>query len=174
MKICKKCGKKFPFLVVINGEKKNLCSRKYCLDCSPYGRHNTKKIDKKKVDTSKIPCDECGTFNKKQKGRKKCWTCLNRLRRDKVSKKIFDIVGIDCWNCGYDKCKHAIDFHHIDAKNKSFQINRDGMMKNSWEKVLVEIKKCVRLCSNCHREYHNGLITEERIIEIYGKRQLKK
>ncbi|WNL63194.1 hypothetical protein [Citrobacter phage Tr1] len=34
------------------------------------------------------------------------------------------------------------------------------MMQNSWkkEKLIAEIKKCVLLCSNCHREVHAGLL----------------
>ena len=41
MKICKNCNKSFPFIVEINGIKHNLGGRKFCLDCSPFGKHNT-------------------------------------------------------------------------------------------------------------------------------------
>ena len=40
MKICEKCGKEFPNWTMINGVKKNLHSRKYCLDCSPFGEQS--------------------------------------------------------------------------------------------------------------------------------------
>lgn len=41
---CEKCGGYFPFLVEINGKKRNLKNRKYCLVCSPFGLHNTKNL----------------------------------------------------------------------------------------------------------------------------------
>jgi hypothetical protein len=44
MPTCKICETIFPNLVNINGEKKNLQRRKYCLLCSPYGKHNTKQL----------------------------------------------------------------------------------------------------------------------------------
>lgn len=52
MKICEKCGKEFPFLVMIDGVKRNLKSRKHCLDCVPFGTHSG---GRKKVET-----DDCG------------------------------------------------------------------------------------------------------------------
>ena len=44
LKICIKCNKDFPQFITIEGKKKNLQNRKYCLDCSPFGQHNTTKI----------------------------------------------------------------------------------------------------------------------------------
>lgn len=34
-----------------------------------------------------------------------------------------------------------------------------------------EIKKCVVLCHNCHGELHEGLIEEERVLEINKKNE---
>src|SRR5271169_5077671 len=43
---CQKCKRKFPFLMEVDGTKRNLSGRKFCLDCSPFGKHNTsKKLD---------------------------------------------------------------------------------------------------------------------------------
>lgn len=44
MKTCPGCGKEFPTWVEINGVKRNLKSRKFCLECSPFGAHNTKPL----------------------------------------------------------------------------------------------------------------------------------
>ena len=44
MKTCLKCGKVFPFEVEIDGKTRNLGGRKYCLDCSAFGKHNTRSI----------------------------------------------------------------------------------------------------------------------------------
>lgn len=51
---CLKCGAHFPNWVSIDGVKKNLASRKYCLDCSPWGEHNTKPLHGNTGPTSKI------------------------------------------------------------------------------------------------------------------------
>ena len=40
MKIYEQCGKEFSNYAVIDGIKRNLSSRKYCLDCSPFGKQN--------------------------------------------------------------------------------------------------------------------------------------
>lgn len=44
----------------------------------------------------------------------------------------------------------CLDFHHIDEK-----IENIGMLR-SMKKILVEVKKCIVLCANCHRKYHYG------------------
>lgn len=56
--------------------------------------------------------------------------------------------------CGYSKCKEALDFHHVNPNEKDFNIS--GSHSRSWEKIELELKKCVLLCANCHREIHSG------------------
>jgi len=159
-KICEKCGKEFPYIVVIDGKKRNLGSRKYCLECSSFGKHNTKKLngEKRKYEPkyNGLFCLQCG---KRLKGRQrkycshKCgisYGVKERLRR--LKQKAVDLMGGKCEICGYDKCIAALDFHHINGKKKEFRISRMGSTK--WEKVLEELKKCQLLCSNCHRELH--------------------
>ena len=43
MKICKQCNKEFKIRENVNGQWKNLGTRKFCLECSPFGMHNTSK-----------------------------------------------------------------------------------------------------------------------------------
>ena len=52
--------------------------------------------------------------------------------------------------CGYDKCIHAIEFHHIG--DKAFELSNVG--SRSLKQVQKEIEKCVVVCANCHREIH--------------------
>ncbi len=52
MDLCHKCGSPIKRRVVIDGQRKLLSGRKYCLDCSPFGRHNTKKLDGSKRSIS--------------------------------------------------------------------------------------------------------------------------
>ena len=44
MPICLKCDKDFPNFLIIDGKKRNLSKRKYCVDCSPFGHHNTRPL----------------------------------------------------------------------------------------------------------------------------------
>lgn len=44
MPVCKNCDKEFPNWTTIEGRRKNLSTRKYCLQCSPWGEHNTRKL----------------------------------------------------------------------------------------------------------------------------------
>jgi hypothetical protein len=55
-RVCKKCNNEFPFQIKIEGKIRNLGSRKYCLVCSPFGKHNTSKLNITK--TSK-KCSMC-------------------------------------------------------------------------------------------------------------------
>ncbi len=55
----------------------------------------------------------------------------------------------------YNKYVGALDFHHIGEKEGHI----NTFLKNeSRQKVLKEVKKCILLCANCHREiHHKGL-----------------
>lgn len=62
-----------------------------------------------------------------------------------------------CCICGYNKCKSALEFHHLDPKQKDFGISAKGYTR-SWEKIKEELDKCIMVCANCHREIHDGLV----------------
>jgi len=70
-------------------------------------------------------------------------------------KKIFAIeqFGGKCQMCGYDKCINALCFHHLDKTEKEFKPSYI-IMRWSWEKVKLELDKCILVCSNCHAEIH--------------------
>jgi len=59
--------------------------------------------------------------------------------------------------CGYSKYAGALDFHHLDEKNKSFDLSTRGLTR-SWVKTKAETDKCILVCANCHRELHAGLV----------------
>lgn len=72
-----------------------------------------------------------------------------------------DSVGSYCSVCGYNRCKRALELHHVDASLKRFEIS-DAIyqkVKVTQEEIELELKKCILICSNCHRELHDGLIT---------------
>lgn len=76
---------------------------------------------------------------------------VNR-RKSENKQKAVTLLGNKC-SCGYDKCIDALQFHHIDPKEKDSDVCK--LLGKVWsEKVEKEIKKCKLLCANCHAEYH--------------------
>lgn len=74
-------------------------------------------------------------------------------RSRKFKRELVIIAGGKCVHCGYNKCDSALEFHHIDRKDKEkFNI----FSKEDREKLIELIKegKVIMLCSNCHREEH--------------------
>jgi hypothetical protein len=79
MPICKKCNKVFANLVKINDKVRNLCKRKYCIECSPFGEHNTSKIH---ILVEERACKSCG---KKLNENSKKWKgiyCSNSCQKE--------------------------------------------------------------------------------------------
>jgi hypothetical protein len=76
--------------------------------------------------------------------------------RIKRKKELIEVLGGKCCRCGYSRCFAALEFHH-NVGDKEGDVAH--IIKNrSKEKALKEIKKCILLCANCHREaHHKGL-----------------
>lgn len=78
--------------------------------------------------------------------------------REKTKTRLVDGMGGKCIICGYSKCKAALDFHHIDPTQKDFSLGAARGSIINWNKLVEEVKKCVILCANCHREIHEGVV----------------
>jgi len=74
-------------------------------------------------------------------------------RRKKIRLKAIIFAGGKCIKCGYNKYPEVLEFHHMDPSKKDFNVSSKGHCR-SWERVSEEIKKCILLCANCHREIH--------------------
>ena len=63
-----------------------------------------------------------------------------------------------CSSCG-EPCAACLEFHHLDPASKDVCVS--SAVRRGWsvERLLVEIRKCVVLCANCHRKLHAGLVT---------------
>lgn len=77
-------------------------------------------------------------------------------RRRNVKKLAVEYKGGKCCKCGYDKCIGALEFHHLDPKEKDFHLGKGGVTR-SWKIIKLELDKCILVCSNCHREIHEEL-----------------
>jgi|APFre7841882793_1041355.scaffolds.fasta_scaffold29243_1 hypothetical protein len=174
MKICEKCGKKFKITIIIDGKKRNLCSRLYCLECSPWGMHNNKNFEKcAKLDSNgkriyaERTCPSCG---KKHCHRGHyCHLCNFNKRSKTIGERVKSLVGNECWVCGYNKTKKNLCFHHVDPSKKSFGLDMRSIQKTNWENVLEEMKKCILVCHNCHGEIHYDILTEKEVIKAFDR-----
>lgn len=169
-KICQNCNKQFSMSVIINGKRRNLGNRKFCLQCSPWGKHNTSKnigINAHENKTQKF-CSMCKQtkdiqqfYNKRDRKGKcvYCVQCLNRQTADRFrlfKNKCVQYKGGKCQCCGYNKYEGALQFHHIDPSKKDFNISQ--VKKRAFNQIITDqLDKCIMLCSNCHREEHARL-----------------
>jgi len=86
--------------------------------------------------------------------------------RDKRKTIILEAFGGCCGICGYNRFKNALDIHHLDPRLKEVEFSRSIL---SWEKTVKELRKCVLLCSNCHREVHGGIIDIPKDIKRFNE-----
>lgn len=88
---------------------------------------------------------------------KQCRSAAVAKRRIKVKQTLIEEFGNCCQLCKYDKYIGALEFHHLDKKDKSFGISHKGVTI-SLNKARQEASKCILLCANCHREVEAGII----------------
>ena len=160
MKNCLKCGDRIPNSIKIGDKYHNLQRRKYCLKCSPFKAHNTKRIHEKRElspyvarNYQKLDDEGKRIFNK-YSYEKSC-----KKRRDQRKKDLVLMFGGKCKNCGYDKNLHNLCFHHRDPSTKLFEVNVHKLASKKWDILIEEANKCDLLCFHCHNDIHypNGL-----------------
>lgn len=82
--------------------------------------------------------------------------------RKRRKENLMKVCGSKCAICGYNKLAAALEFHHIDPSQKEYGIATGGNC-HDLDKDLAEIKKCLLVCANCHREIHANMFTEEEL-----------
>ena len=88
-----------------------------------------------------------------------CKPCTNNQtveRQRKLKVKCVEYKGGKCERCGYNKCIGALEFHHINPKEKDFNISHLKSYAFN-EVVKEELNKCLLLCACCHREEHESI-----------------
>ncbi|SRR6266550_3483425 len=163
--ICASCGKTFPAKQVVEGRMRSLYRRRFCLDCSPFGTHNT----------SKIPLRLRSTEELKQARRERRRASFRRSlykRRRKRKRDLVEMYGGRCVDCGYATCVEALQFHHRDPSTKEFRL---GEFNGSLARLLEEAKKCDLLCANCHQLRHaiEAKATSARVVQLRRETKLR-
>lgn len=86
--------------------------------------------------------------------------CKNKYyvdkRRKNLKQESIAYKGGSCQCCGYNRSHWALEFHHLDPKEKDFHLSKGGHTR-SWDKIKEELNKCILVCSNCHAEIHAGV-----------------
>ena len=91
-------------------------------------------------------------------GRSRCRRCrMERVAewRRRAKRRLVSEAGGRCRLCGYDRCMAALEFHHLDPSEKSFELSLRGVTR-SFEELRQEAAKCALLCANCHAEVEVG------------------
>lgn len=166
MPTCLNCKNPFPNRKIISGKIRILNSRKYCLECSPFGKHNTRHFGYIKLGAVEHACPCCHKPHADKT--RLCNSCQTNLRRYEVKQRAIAYLGGKCIHCGYNKCVGALEFHHRDPKQKSFQIA--GSHCRSWQSIQKELDKCDLICSNCHAEKHWGESEKYRLYQAKWRR----
>lgn len=111
-----------------------------------------------------ITCTICGKVLEGKQIKFCSSTCKNgslqsykaQQARGLKRKKLFvQKLGGHCSVCGYSKNLSALNFHHINPKKKSFELDLRSLSNRKQSLIDSEIAKCILLCSNCHTELHN-------------------
>lgn len=96
-------------------------------------------------------------YKKKKENRVSSWCrkCLydaQHLRWKDRKRKAVDLLGGKCCKCDYNKNLAALEFHHKNKNNKKYDWAK--LQRRKWNDIIKELKKCILLCSNCHKELH--------------------
>lgn len=146
----KECGNCHNIKSVSEFYKHNNSYRSYCKSCNS---EHTKafRSDNKNIDRVR-------NYSKNQYyavGGKEKKIATAKKRLTKIKQAVVDYKGGKCFICGYNKCLHALEFHHNNPQEKDIKLNSRGIdRRKSIESLKKELDKCTLLCANCHREAH--------------------
>ncbi len=126
---CASCGKTFAAKQMIGGRLRALYRRSFCLDCSPFGGHNTSRSP-----LGGLP-DADGH---RRKRRNASWLRYQEKRRRNDKARLVELRGGLCQGCGYSAEVAALEFHHRNRTDKAFTV---GSSTRQWERLVTEAAK---------------------------------
>jgi len=134
---------------------------KHCYKCSTDKELSEFNVNSSRKDGLQTQCRDCSKRNNNSNyltNPKKRKAIRDRNKQVKSYNK--ELVNrykrmCGCYVCG-EKEPVALDLHHKDPSIKEDHPAR--MSRYSTKAFKAEIRKCMVLCSNCHRKFHAGLI----------------
>jgi hypothetical protein len=144
--------------MVIDGKMRSLYRRTFCLECSPFGDHNTSKVPLGLRSTEEVA-------KARRERRREQFRRSLRKRRRKRKADLVAAYGGRCVDCGYSTCPEALQFHHRDPATKDFGL---GHFNGSLARLIAEAAKCDLVCANCHRIRHalKASMSRHRMVEL--------
>lgn len=91
-------------------------------------------------------------IDKKEKTKTASQSVIDWRRRTKI--KLVEYKGGKCECCDYNRSISVLQFHHKDPNEKDFTISGKSY---GFEKLKIEVDKCILVCSNCHIEIHEEI-----------------
>jgi hypothetical protein len=125
---------------------------KKCIDCKLEQTESNFSFDKSRNRYLSV-CKKCTAIRTeayRQKNKDK-WRESSKKHADKSNLLIAEWKSKGCQKCGENRI-HLIDAHHIDPSIKEFSV---GSAMRGLKITEEELKKCIPLCSNCHRDFHH-------------------
>ncbi len=134
MKICSKCKAEKDHSLFHKNRRQSDGLQSYCKSCAQITNADTYR---------RLPKRRLKIKERNQQSLLYCRRLIAKLKKMK-----------GCLICQENEpC--ALDFHHVNPAEKDTEISL--LNKHSVKKVKAEIRKCVILCSNCHRKHHAGI-----------------
>ena len=144
---------------------------KVCSKCKRDKGEDEFHKSKSKKDGLQSYCKICLNDNAKrdykENNRKELFTKRAKCKRNEVVELCNDIRAANGCSLCDEETVCCLDFHHLDPSKKDTNISFLAYAKSK-DRMLAEMKKCVVLCSNCHRKVHAGLleVNESHLCEI--------
>ena len=161
-----------PMLEGVQNASRITLTEKKCTKCKVIKPLNEFTITKRK-DTNRpkviSACKECYRKMRREWVKKPENRKIQNERLQKAVEKIKSLwmqIYIEhgltqCSICGYNRSFNAIELHHIKPKDKKIYNIREMIRRKPNNSTIKELKKCIALCANCHREIHDKLRKEE-------------
>lgn len=158
---CKTCDK----TIKKKADRRNTSGNYFCnQSCAASFNNKGKQRNKprgncflcqKTISSTRKYCSNC--FNNREKRPKLVSAKQSVLSHYQKKKEMgIEYLGGCCKICKYDKCPQSLHFHHKNPDEKDFTISGRTI---SWERMKLELDKCILLCANCHGELHSNLIS---------------
>lgn len=80
----------------------------------------------------------------------------NHIKKRKLD--LISVLGGKCCICGFNNYPEALEFHHVHPEEKEFGLTASNAITRALDKQLIELRKCILVCANCHRGIHAGYI----------------
>lgn len=141
-------------------KKKVLIDGKFCSRCKTNKPSSDFHNDRSSPTGLAHYCKECANLkarlNHKKLSDQDSWVASRREKQREAARlsklKAIEFFGNVCFDCGKTYPPYVYDIHHLDGSTKLDNPSR--LLRGNWSTAEEELKKCVLLCANCHRERH--------------------